>query len=114
MNPWKIHSDSLRDLQNEQGDDCPLIYYSDKIIKTLPGSDYFKSTNSQGGNMLDSDLKIVCLCSDFGDNFDFDAFNQQTFRYKTEDGQLYRVKDTKVSPTGFQVLISADNAAEGL
>lgn len=114
MNVYAIHSDSLRALQNELGEDCPVIYYNAKNIRVLPGSAKFKSNNSEGGNSYDADFQCVCLLADFGENFNPNGMNQQTFNYPNQDGKLYRVKQTEVAPNSLQLRIYADDASEGL
>lgn len=114
MDAYKIHADSLKDLENEADDSCPALYYNGQLIPILPGGALFGSDNSPGGNSFNSDLQLTCLAADFGVNFDFEAFNQQTFNFPNQTGRLYRVKNTITAPNGWQVRILADDSSEGL
>lgn len=114
MNIYKIHADSLRQLQVEQDDTCPAMFYNNGSIRVLPGGATYKSSNSQGGLSINADLSLVVIAEDFGADFDFDSITNQIFNYPGEGGDQYAVDSVIKSPNGFQVTILANSSAEGL
>ena len=114
MDAFKIHADSLKSLQNEQGADCPALFYDGKLIPVCPGGALYRNSNSPGGNSLFADLQLTVLAVDFGAGFDFDSLSQQTFNYPGKAGRLYRFSSVTDAPNGWQKRILADSSAEGL
>ena len=114
MNLYKIHADSLKAYQAEQGDDCPVMFYNGTSIQILPGGALFATDNSPGGNSFNADLQLTCLIADFGDGFDIRSLNQQQINYPGEQGNAYRVKTITPAPNGYQVRLLCDDIAEGL
>src|SRR5689334_2768782 len=99
MNPYKIHADSLKALQCEMGDDCPVstpLWASMGDIKILPGGVRTKKDNSPCGLSLDSDLQLTCLLADFGEN---PPPSRGQFMFQ---GQKLRITSVTTAPNGVQ------------
>jgi hypothetical protein len=111
MNIYQKHADSLRALQDEQGDSCPTFtpqWGAKQPIRILPGGLRTKKDNSAGGFSLDSDLQLTCLMADFGAN---PPSSREVFTYL---GGNYRITSVTLAPNAIQVRINADNAAQKL
>jgi hypothetical protein len=109
MNVYQTHADSLRDLQAEMGDTCPVfnpLWAQLGDIKILPGGVRTKKDNTAGGFSLDSDLQLTCLLADFGAS---PPLSRQRFTYL---GETYRITSVTTGPNAVQVRINADNAAQ--
>jgi hypothetical protein len=115
MNPYAEHAAGLAELQTEQGSDCPTFdWYKTGVkngktatIKILPGSLMLKSANSVGGLSLESDFSCTCLASDFTDT----PNTNQTIIYR---GKKLSISAVYVQPTGAQLQIKANDAANSL
>ena len=114
MNPFQIHASDLADYEAEQGADCPVMFYSGKSIRVIPGGATYKSKNSQGGLSINADLKLTVIAADFGAGFDFNDLTNQNFNYPGQNGDYYSVDSVIKIAGGFQVAILANSAAEGL
>ena len=114
MNEYEQHVQGLRELQNELGADCPVMWYNGDAIKILPGGATYKTSNSQGGLTIHSDLSLTVLSADFGAGFDFNNLTSQQFNYPGQDGQLYAVDSVVKVAGGLQVRILANSAAENM
>ena len=111
MNVYQKHADSLRALQSEMGDTCPVftpIWAQLGDVKILPGGVRTRKDNSAGGLSLDSDLQLTCLLADFGQT---PPLSRQLFTYL---GANYRITSVTTAPNAIQVRINADNAAQKL
>jgi len=109
MNVYDAHAGSLKDLQVEMGENCPVftpLWGELGDIKILPGGVRTKKDNSPGGFSLDSDLQLTCLLADFDDS---PPQSRHTFRYL---GSVYRITSVTTAPNAIQVRINADNAAQ--
>lgn len=109
MNPYDEHATSLKELQSEMGDSCPVFtpaWASLGDIKILPGGVRTKKDNSAGGYSLDSDLQLTCLLADFGTN---PPASRQLFAYL---GSNYRITSVTTAPNAVQVRINADSIAQ--
>ncbi len=113
MDVYKIHSDSLRSLQDEN-ENCPAMFYNGDLIRILPGGASYRTQNSPGGLSINADLSLTVLVADFPENFDFNSMTNQTFNYPNEGGQAYSVDSVVKSPNQYQVRILANSNAEGL
>lgn len=111
QNVYEAHAEELKALQVEMGDNCPFLTYDGNDIPICAGGALFKTSNSPGGNSFMSDLQLTVLAKDFGEDFDFEAFDQQTFEFQ---GKTYRVDTTTTAPNGLQVRINANSHAQGL
>ena len=110
MNAYAEHAADLQSLQDELGSDCPTIWYGGRLIRVLPATSRQGNSNSIGGQMLDSDLSIICIASDFATAPKPD----EIFRYPGESGKRYRVLDVFNPPTSAQLRITANDAAQGV
>ncbi len=90
------------------------MWYNGGSIDILPGGATYKTSNSQGGLSINSDLSLTVLVANFPKDFDFNAMTNQQFNYPGQNGELYSVDSVVKSPNGFQVRILANSAAEGL
>jgi hypothetical protein len=108
MNPFSIHADSLKALQAEQGDDCPVLIYDGESIPILPGGAKFKRENAIGGFALDSDLQLTCLAADFGD---IPPQAGETINYQSND---YTIESVTTAPTGLQLRLNCNLNVGGM
>lgn len=111
MSVFTKHAASLRAVQLQHGDDCPVftpLWADLGDIKILPGGVRQKKDNSPGGFSLDSDLQLTCLLADFGD---YPPESRKKFEYL---GRTYRITSVTPAPGNLQVRINAVDAAQSL
>lgn len=106
MNVFEKHSESLRSVQARHGDACPVITWSTKEIKVLPGGVMLKSKNSSGGMSLESDFQFTCLAADFGETL---PDSNQILGYL---GNRLKIESVTVAAGGLQLKIRANHAAQ--
>lgn len=110
MNAYAEHAEYLQSLQGELGDDCPTIWYGGKAVRVLPGTARHGNQNGIGGQMIDSDLEVVCIASDFGATPEAD----QTFRYPGKSGKKFLIANVFTAPGGKQIRLSGIDASGGV
>ncbi len=107
MNPYQVHADSLKDVQEEQGEDCPIAVFSSVTVKILPGGVRQRKDNSPGGFSLDSDIQLTCLLADFPEA----PTSRQSFIYLN---RTYRIESVTTMAGGLQIRINANDANQKL
>ena len=110
MNAYTEHAEGVRSLQDELGDDCPLIWYAGRAIKVLPAVARVGSNNTIGGQSLDSDFSFVALAADFPQP----PASNQLFKYPGANGKLFRIDNVFTAPGSAQIRISANDASQGI
>ena len=109
MNPYAEHADLIRQLQTEQGSDCPAIWFNSRLIKILPGSAKIMSENETGGDALFFDLEFTAIAADF------DAGTLQDnvpFNYPGTDGNEFKIQEVQFMAGGLQVRVRANAASQ--
>ena len=99
----------IRQLQVEQGGDCPAIWFNSRLIKVLPGSAKIMSENGAGGDGLFFDLEFTALTADF------DAGTLQDnvpFNYPGSDGNEFKIQEVQFMAGGLQVRVRANAASQ--
>jgi hypothetical protein len=106
MNAYTEHAAGLKSLQDELGTDCPAMLYAGRKVKVLPGSARIGSNNTLGGQMLEWDLSLTCLATDFHST----PQSNQPVVYPYANGRRYAIDSVSISPNGLQYTLKCTAA----
>lgn len=106
MSAYSEHAAGLVELQDELGDDCPVITYRSAVIKILPSSVSHAKKLDLGGFTPEVDLSFTALLADFPQT----PLPQESFTYNS---RRYNIESVATAPEGLQVRITASDANKG-
>lgn len=116
VNPYQIHADAIQAVQNELGDECPMIVFQTKNLKILPGSAHQTKDLQEGGFQFNSDFTFTILvCTLIAANLTpsvTDAESAKLTLLQREIGYLggrYKVSAASITAGGLFLQVEADS-----